>query len=204
MRRDLQQVGYDLRSARLSAGLTMAAVGDAIGVSPQTIMRAERPETSRVPDPVALARHAAVVGLRIRIAAYPEGPPIRDASQVATMRAFRERISEKLPILLEQPVTADPADRRAFDLTVGLPGGCGVEVITRFYDCQAQLRSALLKQRDSGHARLLIVIKETHANRRAVAAAADLISTTFPIGTRAALVALANGADPGANALIFI
>lgn len=204
MRRDLEQLGYDLRSARLAAGLTMASVGAAVGVSAQTIMRTERPSSARTPDPIGLARHAAAVGLRVRIAAYPEGPPIRDAAQVGLMRGFRGRIGDAIPMRLEQPVTADASDRRAFDATLDLPGGCALEFITRFYDCQAQLRSALLKRRDSGLARLIIVVKDTNANRRAVGAASDIIATTFPIGTRAALNALAQGADPGGNALIFI
>jgi hypothetical protein len=48
------------------------------------------------------------------------------------------------------------------------------------------------------------VIKDTHANRRAVAAAADVMAPTFPIGTRRALAALAKGDDPGGNATVFL
>jgi hypothetical protein len=85
-----------------------------------------------------------------------------------------------------------------------IPGGLGLEFVTRFHDCQAQLRSGLQKQRDAGLLRLVFVVKATHANRRAVAAAADLIATTFPLGTRAVLAALRSSRDPGANGLIFI
>ena len=182
----------------------MAAVGGFVGVSPQTIMRTERPSSVRTPNPIELAKHAAAVGMRVRIKAYPEGPPIRDAAQIALMRDFRTRTTDAVPMRVEQPVTDAAADRRAFDATLDLPGGCGLEFITRFHDCQAQLRSALLKQRDSGLSRLIIVVKDTNRNRRAVAAVADLVADTFPVGTRAGLTALAAGKDPGGNALVFI
>jgi hypothetical protein len=76
--------------------------------------------------------------------------------------------------------------------------------VTRFYDCQVQLRGAHLKQRDGGFERLIIVVMSTHANRRAVAAVADVVATTFPLGTRAVMAALEQGRDPGANGLVFI
>ena len=202
MRRDLEELGNDLRSARLAAGLTLAEVGRAIGSSPQTVLRVERPAAA-TSSPYQLARQAAAVGMRLRIKAYPEGPPIRDAAQVRLIREFRARIGGA-GLRLEQPVTDDPADRRAFDATIDLPGGCGLEFISRFYDCQAQLRSALLKQRDANVLRLVIVVRATHANRRAVAAVGDILETSFAIAGRAATARLARGEDPGGNALIFV
>ena len=95
-------------------------------------------------------------------------------------------------------------DRRAFDATLDIPGGCGLEFITRFHDCQAQLRSALLKQRDAKLVRLVIVVKDTHANRRAVAAVRDIIGDSFPVKQRTALARLARAEDPGANCLVFV
>lgn len=204
MRRDLQDLGSDLRTARLSAGLRLRDVADVIGVSPQSVLRTERAHFPPGPFPDDLARHAAAVGMRARIKVYPEGAPIRDAAQVALIRAFRERLGPRAKLLVEQPVTLNVGDLRAFDATFELPGGCGLEFVTRFYDCQAQLRAALLKQRDSGLARVIFVVSATHANRRAVAAAADVIATTFPLGTRAVFAALDAGRDPGANGLVFV
>ena len=85
-----------------------------------------------------------------------------------------------------------------------IPGGLGLEFVTRFHDCQAQLRAGLKKQNDAHLGRLVFVVKATHANRRAVAAAADIIATTFPLGTKQVLAALRAGRDPGANGLVFI
>jgi hypothetical protein len=156
------------------------------------------------PRPEILGRHAAAVGMKARIKVYPEGPPIRDAAQVALIRAFRALIGAAAKLLIEQPVSDNTGDIRAFDATLDIPGGCGLEFVTRFYDCQAQVRSAILKQRDSGVGRVIFVVKATHTNRQAVAAAADVIATTFPLGTRAVMAALREGRDPGANGLAFV
>lgn len=203
MKRDLEEVGADLRTARLAAGLTLREVGDRLGTAASTVLKIER-ASGRGPRPDLLGRYAAAVGMRARIKVYPEGAPIRDDAQVALVRAFRARLGPGAKLLIEQPVTLAAGDRRAFDATLNLPGGCGLEFVTRFHDCQAQLRAALLKQRDSGLARLSLVVRATHANRRAVAAAADVIATTFPLGTRAVFSALDAGRDPGSNGLVFV
>lgn len=203
--RDLVELGNDLRNARLANGLTLKHVAQAVGVSSPTILRIERSKSRTGARPLVLARQAAAVGLRVRIKAYPEGPPLRDAPQIALERKFLQLLGSGAPPLnLEQGVTDDPRDRRAFDATLDIPGGLGLEFVTRFHDCQAQLRSGLQKQRDAGLARLVFVVRATHANRLAVAAAADVIATTFPLGTRVVLHALRGGKDPGANGLIFI
>ena len=71
---------------------------------------------------------------------------------------------------LEHPVVTTPgsSDRRAFDALVRLPSClCGIECYTRFHDCQAQLRAAILKQRDAQIPRLFIVVRGSRANRLA-------------------------------------
>jgi transcriptional regulator with XRE-family HTH domain len=200
----MEELGRDLRVARMVAGLTLREVGVKVGVAASTILTIERAHSPGA-RPELLARHAAAVGMRVRIKAYPEGPPIRDAAQIQLIRDFRARLGPNPPPLnLEQPVIDDRTDRRAFDATMDIPGGCGLEFITRFHDCQAQLRAALLKQRDSGMARLVIVVKATNANRRAVAAVRDVIAASFPGTQRAALTRLARLEDPGANGLVFV
>ena len=204
MRRDLEELGRDLRAARLAAGLTLLEVADRIGLSESTVLRTERGRPPGLrPEPTA--RHAAAVGMRARIKAYPDGAPIRDAAQVALIRSFRDRLPDGFRLLLEQPVTGNPADQRAWDALLNLSEcRCGLEFVTRFHDCQAQLRSAHLKQRDGAVDRLIMVVKATHANRRAIASVADLIATTFPLDTRRVMGALAHGRDPGANGIAFI
>ncbi len=74
------------------------------------------------------------------------------------------------------------------------------EVETRIHDAQAQVRRITLKMRDSGTDAVIVVVADTPLNRRAVAAAAPMLSGTFPVTARKALAALAEGRYPGARA----
>jgi transcriptional regulator with XRE-family HTH domain len=203
MRRDLAEVGAELRAARLAAGLTLRDVADAGGVSPSVILRTEN-GVPPGPRPERLASHAAAVGMRPRIRVFPEGEPLRDAAQLALLARLRARLGDQ-PMLLEQAVTSDPSDRRAFDALVALPGcRCALELITRLHDCQAQLRQLLLKKRDGGVDRLVVVIAATRHNRRALSVVADVLAATLPVRSRHVLTALAAGRDPGHDAIALL
>jgi predicted AlkP superfamily phosphohydrolase/phosphomutase len=49
-----------------------------------------------------------------------------------------------------------------------------------------------------------MLIKASHANRAALATAADVLATAFPLTTRATLAALTAGEDPGENGLVLL
>lgn len=205
VRRDLEELGNDLRDARLASGLTLREVGRAAGVSPQTVLRTERIRFPSDPSSAAVARHAAAVGMRVRIKAYPDGEPVRDAPQLELARRFRSRLSRSMPMAYEVPVSDRPGDLRAWDAVVELPGcRCAIEFVTRFHDCQAQLRAFQLKLRDGTVDRLIVVVKATHANRRALMVARDVVQAALPLGTRPVLAALAAGRDPGANGIVLL
>jgi transcriptional regulator with XRE-family HTH domain len=206
MERDLSRAGEELREARLRAGLRLEDVAVAIGVSAATVLRTERAAGTGA-RPQLLAAHAAVVGMRARVLLFPDGEPLHDAPQVKLLRSFRSEIGRSIPMDLERPVVtaSGSGDRRAFDAVLRLPGcECGIECYTRFHDCQAQIRAALMKQRDAQLCRLILVVAATRANRAAVRLAADLIASTFPLGKRSVLAALRRGHDPGANGMLFL
>jgi transcriptional regulator with XRE-family HTH domain len=205
IQRDMDELGADLRSSRLAAGLTLREVGAAIGVSASVVLETELARRPG-PRPPLLAAHAAAVGLRVRVRAYPEGEPLRDAGSVALAAAFRRRLSGDVVFRAEQPVTNDPSDQRAFDAVVLLRPDCrcAVEFVTRLHDCQAQLRQLHLKQRDGRLDRMIVVVKATRHNRRALAAAEDVLRATFPLGTRRVMAALADGRDPGADGVVLL
>lgn len=206
MRRDRADAGENLRTARLRAGLTLAVVGRASGASASTILRTEQ-AVGRGPSLEQLARHADTVGLRARLSLYPAADPIRDAPQVRLIRRFLQVSGAANLAELEAPVVlvAGTGDRRAFDALLQFPSmQCAVEAFTRFRDCQAQLRDVMLKQRDARVGRLIVVVAATRANRRAVAAVADLARSSFPIGTREVLTSLRRRQPPPGNGLIFI
>ena len=125
---------------------------------------------------------------------------MRDAGQVALIRRFRERIGHAGRWAFEVPIPV-PGDQRALDAVVTVESGrIGIEFYVRLADCQAQLRAAHLKQRDAGLDRMLIVVKATHANRRALREAAPAIADTFPGTTRSLLATLSAGELPSRTA----
>lgn len=204
MQRDLQQLGDDLRNARLDAGLTLREVGRQVGVCAATVLALERARLPG-PRPEMLSRHAAAVGLRARIKVYPDGDPIRDAPSTRLIGAFRARLRSNPRFRPEVPVSVTPGDMRAWDGVLDLSGcDCATEFVTRFHDCQAQLRAFELKLRDGSVDRLVVVVLASHSNRRALRAARDIVSAAFPLRTRQVMAALVVGRDPGANGIVLL
>jgi hypothetical protein len=91
MSEDDRRVRADITQARRGAGLSHDAVGAACGISGSAEWRIERGITSRV-DIRTLACPGAVVGLDVRLRAYPAGDPIRDAGQQRLLGRFRPRV----------------------------------------------------------------------------------------------------------------
>lgn len=201
-RRLLAALGAELRTARMGRGLRQTDVARVAHSSHSHISRLE--QGLGVVQFADLARHGAVVGLRLHVRFYPTGGGLRDGAQLDLLRRLRARIGDRWSWQLEAPLNL-PGDLRAFDaLLTREQGRIAVEAITRLSDAQAQLRAAALKQRDGQVERLILLISGTHHNRRALAAAGDLLATTFPLRTRATLAALQAGEDPGDNAIVMM
>jgi len=197
------ELGTELREARLGRGLRLVDVAGAVSTSASHISRIERGLTGDL-SLLHLAGHGTVVGLRLHARFYPAGGGLRDAAQLDLLRRLRARIGDRWSWQLEAPLNI-AGDLRAFDalLTNG-ETKVAIEAITRLRDAQAQLRAAALKQRDGHVARLVMVIRATNYNRAALTSAADVLATTFPLGTRATLAALQVGADPGDNGIVLL
>lgn len=207
-RADLSRAGADLRAARVTAGLSLASVGSAIGLSASQLSRIERavaPATSVV----QLARIGAVVGLDVRVRTFPGPDPVRDAAHIRLLQRCRQRLHPTLTFRTEVPL-AIPGDQRAWDARIGglrtdtAPTDLPLEAETRIGDLQAQARRVVLKMRDAGEEHVLLVVADTRSNRAAVAAGSDLIAAMFPVPARRALAALAAGRHPGGSALVFL
>jgi transcriptional regulator with XRE-family HTH domain len=199
MGRDLDDAASELRQARRRAGLTAQAVASVLGVSHPTVLRNER--GYRGMPPILLARHAAVVGLRVRIKLYPQGEAVRDAGQVALIRRFREEVGEHGKWAFEVPIPRS-GDLRALDAVLTVAGGrIGLEFYTRLADVQAQLRAANLKKRDAELDRLVVVVQATRANRRALREAGTVL-VDFPGSGRRLLATLAAGEVPATDGVI--
>ena len=112
-RHDLVAAGTDIRTARVSAGLSLRAVGRAVGMSYTQVGRIERAVHPNV-SVIQLARIAAIVGLDVRVRAYPGPAPLRDAAQLALLDRLRARLHPDLTLRTEVPLPIE-GDQRAWD-----------------------------------------------------------------------------------------
>lgn len=181
--------------------MTQREVGAAIGRTGSWVSLVELAQAPRV-SVAELTRLSAAVGLKLYVNAYPAGRRPLDAPQIDLLNAFNARLHPGWRRELEKVMPRE-SDLRAVDelLTRG-PCTVAVEAITRFADVQAQVRSARAKQRDLGATRLILLVKGTHSNRRMLRDVGPLVRNEFPIATRAAMLALAAGSDPGGDCLI--
>jgi len=208
-RQDLERLGTELRQARVMAGLSLADVGRTVGVSRSALSRIERAQAPGAPIG-NVVRVGVVVGLDVRVRAYPGGDPLRDIAQIRLLERLRARLPPEVTFRTEVPLPPI-GDRRAWDAWIdGLAGppidgvGLAVEAETRIADFQAQSRRLLLKMRDGGVDSVLLIVADTRANHAAIAAAGTAVPELFPVTRRRALAALAAGEHPGGSALVFL
>jgi hypothetical protein len=135
---------------------------------------------------------------------YPLGRRLLDGPQLALLERFRLRISRGWRWETEVPVPI-AGDLRSADCRLSLPG-CVivVEAYTRLADWQSQSASAARKKRDLNADRLILLLAATHSNRKALAEAGPIVHGSFPVDTKAGMSALAEGRDPGADAIVFL
>jgi transcriptional regulator with XRE-family HTH domain len=198
-----QQVGRELRVARITGGKTQSWVAGQLGCSQAQVSLIERGRRPSIRLRV-LFRHAAAVGLRLTVRVYPGGRRLLDAPQLALLNRFRARIAAVWRWEQEVPVPI-AGDLRAGDSRISTPD-CSIliEAVTRLADVQAQSRAARLKHRDMGTDRLILLLAATASNRRALREAGPALLDAFPIMPRAALAALAAGRDPNGDAIILL
>lgn len=199
-------IGTDIRTARLMAGKTLRDVGRAAGMSYSQVGRIERAALPKA-SILHLAKVGAVVGLDIRLRAYPGPDPLRDAGQIALLERLRSLLAPDLVMRTEVPLPVD-GDLRAWDAVIGgfepPAEPLRTEAETRIYDAQGQLRRIALKARDAGVDAVLLAIADTPRNRAAIHSAGPMISDTYPIRSREARRALRLGRHPGGSAVIFV
>lgn len=198
---DETRIRAEIARARRSAGLSQTELGKACGMSRTQVARTEagsRPASLR-----DFARLGAAVGLDVRLRAYPAGEPIRDAGQLRVLARLRARLHPTLAWRTEVPLPIE-GDLRAWDAVVRGDGWkMGIEVETVLDDLQALERRLGLKHRDGGVDRLLLVVADSHRNRRALRSATASFDN-LDRDARKILSALRNGRDPGRDGLIVL
>jgi transcriptional regulator with XRE-family HTH domain len=196
-------VGDEVHRARTQAGLSQTAVARAVGVHRSTIGRIERGEIAGLSIELA-ARLCGAVGLDLSVRPFPGGDPIRDAAHVALLGRLRSRLPASVPWRTEVPLSI-PGDLRAWDAVIGGSNGAiAIEAETRLFDVQALARRLALKRRDGGVERVILLIGNTVANRRALALVRDALRVEYPLDTREILAALTAGDSPADSGIIVL
>jgi transcriptional regulator with XRE-family HTH domain len=200
--RERARVGNEMRIARIAAGLSQRELARRAGMSHSAIGRMERLGIRRLTID-RLATVAAILGLELRVNLLPRGSPVRDAAHLALIRRLRPRVSKVLRWRTEVPIPL-PGDMRSADIVIDGPDVSAMfEAETRLNDLQATERRARGKQRDLRLDRLILLVADTRHNRAVLEAHPELFER-FPITTRACLVALRDGRDPGGDAIVLI
>jgi hypothetical protein len=151
----------------------------------------------------------AAVGLQLSASAFPVGPAVRDAGQLALLSRLRARIHASLRWSEEVPVLELPApgvsDQRAWDAGIDGQGVLvRVDAETHVGDLQAVERRVALKQRDSRVGCVILLLADTKHHRDLLAVAGTGLRNRYPVPQRTALRALRMGRSPGGNALILL
>lgn len=199
----LDELLREIRNARVARNLSQETVGAAIGLSKSRISLIESGGYPDVPF-LTVARLLGVVGLELSARAYPAGGGVRDAAQLALLERLRSRVSRQLVWRTEVAMPIH-ADQRAWD--AALKGGgvrIGIDAETRLRDVQAVDRRVMLKLRDSGFDRAIILVAATRANRLTLRDVGPSMQANYPVPARSALHALAAGEDPGGNSVIVL
>jgi transcriptional regulator with XRE-family HTH domain len=199
---DLRRVAVDLRRTRIGAGLSLRAVATASGIDHVQLWELESGRRSGLGLPDITAT-AAVLGLDVRLRAYPAGDPIRDAGQRRLLERLRAHLHPGLRWSTEVPLPIE-GDLRAWDAVIrGQRWRLVVEAETVLDDLQALERRLALKRRDGGEDHVLLLLADTPRNRRAFAATPAGLAG-WPLATRAVLAALRAGRDPDTDATVLL
>jgi transcriptional regulator with XRE-family HTH domain len=199
----LADIGRDLRHARMTRGLSQRTVATATSVDQAEISRIERGARPGATIRV-LSRIAGAVGLDLSMRLFPGGSPLRDQAHVNLLARFRRLVGERWQWASEVPLPI-PGDRRAWDrVLTGAGLQIGVEAETKPRDAQELQRRLALKKRDGQVPRLILVLANTEWNRRFCRDNAAELEGLFPVPGRIAQQALAEGRDPGGDALIMV
>jgi transcriptional regulator with XRE-family HTH domain len=199
----LEQLIREFQEARVGAGISQKLIAGAIGRSDAWVSWTESGENASL-SIVDASRMLACVGLDLAVRAYPAGRGVRDEAQLALIARLRPLVASTWEWRTEVPIPL-AGDPRAWDVVLrGPAASIGVDAETRLRDIQALDRRVMLKLRDSGLDRAIILVPPTRTNRATLRDVADSIRMNYPISSRQALDALVNARDPGGNAILVL
>lgn len=168
-RRARFELGYELRQARVGAGLSQTVVGRSLGWSATKVSRIEAARLASLSlDDAGLA--AAAVGLDLTIRTFPGGEAVRDQSQSQRLMSFLANVGAPLTWRTEVPLRRDAnewREQRAWDALIeGLGERTAIEHESRLHDVQELTRRHNRKRRDDPVNHFLLLVADTRHNRR--------------------------------------
>jgi transcriptional regulator with XRE-family HTH domain len=108
---DRARIGAELRAARLAVGRSLASAATAAGMSLASASRIEAGGPIHVPLE-KVAALGAVVGLDVRLRAFPGPDPSLDAGQIRLIERLRRRLPAQVRLQTEarcpSPATSEP------------------------------------------------------------------------------------------------
>ena len=202
-RRLLAELGEEIRGSRRAAGLSLAEVAAAVGISGAEVSRIERGLAPWL-DVLTAARICAVVGLDLSVRAFAGGDPLRDAAHARMFAAFRDLLGPGLRLRAEVPVMNE-RDGRGWDGVLDdRTAIAAVELESKVTDGQALARRLALKQRDGQVLCLILVILDTRSNRAALRLAGGVLESRFPLSDREVRQALSAGRLPDRSGIVLL
>jgi transcriptional regulator with XRE-family HTH domain len=182
-----------LRDARITEGISQAALAEQLGVTQASVSMLEAGKVADV-SVIRIAEIASVLGLEPSLTLHRIGPPIRDRGHEALIARFRQRLAPSWRVVREAefPSAGDP---RSWDLLLRHPTErylIGVEAETRIRDLQALVRRMRERGREGGVDQLVIVLSDSATNRRLVRDFRDALGAEFQTPAASILAALAN------------
>ncbi len=196
------RLGRELRTQRLSLGLSQEAVATAARIER---CRYSRLENARLDLTVAeLYRLGAALELDAFVRLYPGGSPLRDGAHARKLAEFLAHARRPLTCRTEVPLPAAQGrlERRAWDAV--LAGGSertAIELEMRLYDAQAQERRISLKRRDEQTDHFLLLVADTRTNRQVLREQPELFRDLPKLRPARVRAALAAGRHPGSGLL---
>ena len=207
-REQLTRFGLEIRTARVSSGISQQALARRSGVSQGFISMVERGR--RTPGLEVANRLATACGLQIWLRLFPaDGITLRDSGQLAMATAIVKAAHRDYRCRIEVPIGI-PGDRRAHDLVMELPvETLALELERGFADLQAQVRAAQLKREAlAAHSdrpvRLVIAAPDTPAIRRMLRDRAPLLASTFQVPSRAIWRSIRTGRPIGGDGILLV
>lgn len=199
--------GYELRIARVTAGLTQGRLGSIAGVTQQLVSLVEGGDPRVSLD--VRCRLAAGCGHEVGWRLYPVATVrLRDSGQLGLAQSIVQSLHVTWQARLEVPVS--PGTAQAADIVLARPDELvQIEVERSLVDFQAQLRAAQLKRESLAQAherpiRLVIAVPDTTTTRVRLSPHADVLRTTMPVTSRRIAAALRSGEPVGGDGILFV